>query len=98
MWRYLDELVEVQLGDTGVIIEEVMLGSEQVFVRRALLGGLQGAENKRSHSQVQHDPNQQGQEGGVPHFPPGPPGLKVGAQRPGSGRAPSQDTGGHSWS
>ena len=78
---YLHQLVEVQLGHTGVIIQEGLLGSQQVFVWRALLGGLQGAENQRSHPQVQHDPSQQGQEGDVPHFlpagPPGPPGLEV---------------------
>lgn len=92
--------MEVQLGDTGLIIEEGALGSEQVFVCQILTGGLQGAENKRPHHQVQHDPCQQGQEGGAPHFipvdPPTPSGLGVRAQRPGSGRALSQDAV-HSW-
>lgn len=93
--------MEVQLGDTGFIIEEGVLGSKQVFVRQILTGGLQGAENKRSHYQVQHDSRQKGQEGGAPHLlpvdPPAPPGLGVRAQRPGSGLVLSQDTRGHSW-
>lgn len=83
--------MEVQLGDTGFIIEERVLGGKQVCVRQILTGGLQGPENKRSHHQVQHDPGQQGQEGGAPHFlpvdPPTPPGLGVRVQRPGYGHA-----------
>lgn len=92
--------MEVHLSDTGLIIKERVLGSKQVFVCQTLIGGLQGAENKRSHHQVKYDPRQQGQEGGAPHFlpvdPPAPPGLGVKAGRPGSGQALSQDTG-NSW-
>ncbi len=99
MW-YLHKVVKVQLGDAG-LIEEGALGIKQVFVRQPLIGGLQGAENKCSHHQVQHDPRQQGHEGGAAHFlpvdPPAPPGLGVRAQRPGSGRALSQDTQELSW-
>lgn len=79
---YLHKLVEVQLSDTGVVTEEVLFGFKEVFVRQALLGGLQGTENKRSHHQVQHDPHQQGQEGGALHVlpvdPPAPPHLDLG--------------------
>lgn len=70
---YLHQLVEFDLSDTGLILEESVLGSKQLFVRQILVGGLQRAENKCSHHQVQHDPRQQGQEGGAPHFLPGDP-------------------------
>lgn len=96
---YLHKFVEFQLGDTGLIIEEGVLGGKQVFVCQTLIGGLQGAKNKRSHYQVQYDPRQQGQEGGAPHClpvnPPAPPGSGVKA-RPGSGQGRSQDTR-HTW-
>lgn len=92
--------MEVQLSDTGLIIKEHVLGSKQVFVCQTFIGGLQGAENKRSHHQVKYDPCQQGQEGGAPHFlpvdpPAPPPGLGVKAYRPGPGQD-HQHTG-HRW-
>lgn len=46
---YLHKFVEVQLGDTGLINEEAVFGSDQVCVRQTFIGGLQGAENKCSH-------------------------------------------------
>lgn len=73
--------MEFVLADTGMIMKEDFLCFQELFEIYALLGGLQSAENKRSHHQVQHDPRQQGQEGGAPHFlpndPPAPPGLQV---------------------
>ena len=67
---YLHQLVELILCDAGVVIKEVVLGLQQFIERSILRGGLQGAENKRSHHQVQHDPRQQGHEGGTPHVVP----------------------------
>lgn len=67
---YLHQLFEVILCDAGVVIKEGVLGVPQFFKCRFLLGELQGAENKCSHHQVQHDPRQQGQEGGTPHVVP----------------------------
>lgn len=53
---YLYKFVEVQLSDTGLVIKEGALGSKQVLVCQTLIGGLQGAENKRTHHQVKYDP------------------------------------------
>lgn len=62
--------MEVQLADAGLVVQEGVLGGQQVLVRLVLSVGLQGTENERSHHQVQHHPHQQGQEGGAPHLPP----------------------------
>lgn len=77
--RYLHKFLEVQLGDAGFVLQEGLLGSQQFFISHMLIGGLQGAENKRTHHQVQHDSCQQGKEGGAPHFPPVHP-SRVGGQ------------------
>lgn len=77
--------MEIHLGDTRLILEEALLSGEQLFVCQAVIGGLQGAENERSHYEVQHDPHQQGKEGGAPHLLPAePPGLGARVRRPGS--------------
>ena len=72
-WTYVNELSEVLLSDTGVIVEEGSPVSSQVLVITALFGSLQPAEHQGAHHQVQHDPRKEGHEGGATHPPLCPP-------------------------